>query len=50
MARLQFGHGAQVLDEPVEFRDRRHRGWVEIGALALGDPVDNAAEERPITP
>jgi len=41
---LQFGHGAQARDQSVESRDRRHRGWVEIGALALGDPVDYAAE------
>ncbi|HWI33947.1 MAG TPA: hypothetical protein VNS83_06510, partial [Lapillicoccus sp.] len=36
---LQFGHGAQALDQPVESRDRPHRGRVEIGSLALGDPV-----------
>jgi hypothetical protein len=41
---LHFGHGAQALDQPVGSRDRRHRGRVEIGALALGDPVDHAGE------
>jgi hypothetical protein len=41
---LQFGHGAQALDQLVDSRDRRHRGRLELGALALGDPVDNSAE------
>jgi hypothetical protein len=33
---LQFGHSAQALDQLVDSRDRRHRGRLEVRALALG--------------
>ena len=41
---LQFGHRAQALDQLGDPRDRGHRRQVEVGALALGDPVDDSAE------